>query len=173
MDKNISILHLSSGRVTYNFHSSCKHTHLSFKSIWNKEHKGVIWLPWAILPKALILQDECFGKNYSSFLVFTCNHERTSGIFVPCHHAESKCIDSHKYKLSKFLSEACYTNVNKAHPDQMPHYAASDLDLHCCIYTHQQWEQDNTSVAEFTQQSPNNALKSVDSICIIDIIKWY
>ena len=30
------------GRVTYNFHSSCKHVHLSFKSVCNKEHKGVI-----------------------------------------------------------------------------------------------------------------------------------
>ena len=26
------------GRVTYNFHSSCKHMHLSFKSVCNKEH---------------------------------------------------------------------------------------------------------------------------------------
>ena len=32
----------SAGWVTYNFHSSCKHMHLSFKSICNKEHKGVI-----------------------------------------------------------------------------------------------------------------------------------
>ena len=30
------------GRVTYNFHSSCKHMHLSFKNVYNKEHKGVI-----------------------------------------------------------------------------------------------------------------------------------
>ena len=31
------------GWVTYNFHSSCKHMHLSFKSLCNKEeHKGVI-----------------------------------------------------------------------------------------------------------------------------------
>ena len=30
------------GRVTYNFHLSCKHLHLSFKSVCNKEHKGVI-----------------------------------------------------------------------------------------------------------------------------------
>ena len=30
------------GGVTYNFHSSCKHMYLSFKSIYNKEHKGVI-----------------------------------------------------------------------------------------------------------------------------------
>ena len=30
------------GRVAYNFHSSFKHMHLSFKSVCNKEHKGVI-----------------------------------------------------------------------------------------------------------------------------------
>ena len=30
------------GRVTYNFHSSCKHMLMSFKSVCNKEHKGVI-----------------------------------------------------------------------------------------------------------------------------------
>ena len=28
--------------------------------------------------------DECFGKNYSSFLDFIRNYERMSGIFVPC-----------------------------------------------------------------------------------------
>ena len=28
--------------VTYNFHSSCKHIHFSFKSVCNKEHKGII-----------------------------------------------------------------------------------------------------------------------------------
>ena len=30
------------GRVTYNFHLSFKHMHLSLKSVCNKEHKGVI-----------------------------------------------------------------------------------------------------------------------------------
>ena len=30
------------GQVTNNFHSSCKHMHLSFKSTCNKEHKVVI-----------------------------------------------------------------------------------------------------------------------------------
>ena len=30
------------GGVTYNFHSYCKHMHLSFKSVCNKELKGVI-----------------------------------------------------------------------------------------------------------------------------------
>ena len=40
-----------------------------------------------ILPKALVLQDECFeknkSKNKSSFLDVTHNYEQTSGIFVP------------------------------------------------------------------------------------------
>ena len=31
------------GRVFYNFHSSSKHIHLSFKSACNKEHMGVIY----------------------------------------------------------------------------------------------------------------------------------
>ena len=57
--------------MTYNFHLPHKYTNLSFKSVCNKE------------PKALVLQDECFGKNYSSFLDFTRNYKRTSGIFVP------------------------------------------------------------------------------------------
>ena len=43
----------------------------------------IICLPRVILPNALILQDECVGKNYSSFLDFTRNYERTSGIFAP------------------------------------------------------------------------------------------
>ena len=70
--------------MTDNFHSSCKNTHLSFKSACNKEDKGVIWLPQIILCKALVLQDECFWKNYLSFLDFTLNYEWMSGIFVPC-----------------------------------------------------------------------------------------
>ena len=58
------------GPVTYNFHLSCKHMHLSFKSVCNIEHKGVTcnMTSRVILPKALVLQDKCFGKNYSSFL---------------------------------------------------------------------------------------------------------
>ena len=42
------------GLVTYSFYLSCKHMHLSFKSVCNKEHKGVI----------------C---NYLSILDFTLN----------------------------------------------------------------------------------------------------
>ena len=56
--------------------------HLSFKSVLRELY--VIWLPRVILPKALILYDKYFGKNYSSFLDFTCNNEGMSGSFVPC-----------------------------------------------------------------------------------------
>ena len=73
------------GRVTYNFHLSCKHMHLPFKSVCNKEHKGVIWnmTSSSNSSQALVQLEECFVKNYSSFLDFTHNYERTSGIFVP------------------------------------------------------------------------------------------
>ena len=40
--KNMSILHLSC-RTSDNFHSSCKHMHLSFRSVCNQEQKGVIY----------------------------------------------------------------------------------------------------------------------------------
>ena len=86
-DKNISILYLSCRTSPYNFHLSCKHMLLSFKSVCNKEHIRekyvIIQLSQVILPKALVLQDECFGKNYSFFLDFTHNYKRTSGVFVP------------------------------------------------------------------------------------------
>ena len=68
--------------VTYNFHSSCKHMHLSFKSVCNKEHQKVICNTTSSIYSSK--QDECFGKNNWTFLDFTCNYERMSGIFVPC-----------------------------------------------------------------------------------------
>ena len=70
--------------MTYNFHLSCKHTHLSFKSVCNKEHiKRSNMTSPSNSSKALVLQDECFAKNYSSFLDSTRNYERWSGIFCP------------------------------------------------------------------------------------------
>ena len=41
-DKKIQYCTCPAGQVTYNFHSSCKHVHLSLKRVCNKEHKGVI-----------------------------------------------------------------------------------------------------------------------------------
>ena len=73
------------GRVTYNFHSSCKHMHLSFKSVCNKEHKGVIcnMTSSSNSSQSTHPTGRVLGKNYSSFLDFTRNYERTSGIYVP------------------------------------------------------------------------------------------
>ena len=76
-DKIFQYCTCPTGRVKYNFHSSCKHMHLSFKSVCNKEHKGVIC--------------NMTSTSYSSqsthptgLLDFTRNYERRSGIFVPC-----------------------------------------------------------------------------------------
>ena len=82
------------GRVTYNFHSSCKHVHLSFKSICNKEHKEIICY---MTPSSNSSQSACpigrvFWKNYLSFLDFTRNYEWRSEIFVPCFMYFSKNI---------------------------------------------------------------------------------
>ena len=49
-----------------------------------------ILLPRVILPKALVLQDESFRKNYSSFLTFTHNYDWMSGISVPCRPSDIK-----------------------------------------------------------------------------------
>ena len=74
------------GPVTYNIHSSCKHMHLSFKSVCNKEHKGVIcnMSSSSYSSQSTRHTGRVLGKNYSPFLDFTRNHERTSEIFVPC-----------------------------------------------------------------------------------------
>ena len=74
------------GQVTYNFHSSCKHMHLSFKSICNKEHTGVMC---NITSSSNCSQCTCpIGRVlWEELLVlsnFTRNYEWTRGIFVPC-----------------------------------------------------------------------------------------
>ena len=102
------------GRVTYNFHSFCKHMHLSFKAyaIKNIRELYVIWFPWVILPKALVLQDERFGKNYSTFLDVTHNYKRTSGIFVPCSvylNIWRSYAENQGPKVMKYFSCSTYT----------------------------------------------------------------
>ena len=71
--------------MTYNFHSSCKHMHLSFKSVCNKEHKGVIYnmTSSSYSSQSTHPTGRVLGKSYSSFLDFTRNYKWTSGIFVP------------------------------------------------------------------------------------------
>ena len=61
-------------------HTSCKHMHLSFKNVCNKEHKGVIC---NMTSSSNSFQSTCptgevFGKNYLSFLDFTSNYEQKS-----------------------------------------------------------------------------------------------
>ena len=59
---------------------------LVFKSVCNKEHKGVICNTTSLSNSFQSThQDECFGKNNLSFLDFIHNYEWTSGIFVPCY----------------------------------------------------------------------------------------
>ena len=70
--------------MTYNILSSCKHMHLSLKSICNKEIKGVICI---MTSSSNSSQSTCptgrvLGKNYLSCLDFTHNYKQTSGIFV-------------------------------------------------------------------------------------------
>ena len=84
-DKKIQYCTCPAGRVTYNFHLSCKHMHLSFKSVCNKEHKGVICKMTSSSDSSQSTHPlgQVLGKNYSSFLDFARNYEPTSGIFVP------------------------------------------------------------------------------------------
>ena len=74
------------GWMTYYFHVSCKHMHLSFKSVCNKEHKGVKCNMTSSCNSSQSTHPtvRVLGMNYSSFLDFTCNYERMSGIFVTC-----------------------------------------------------------------------------------------
>ena len=81
---NIALV-LHSGQVTYNFHSSCKHMHLSFKSVCNKEQKGVI-CNMTSLSNSLQSTRPTGRVLWEEFLVlvdFTRNYEPMSGIFVP------------------------------------------------------------------------------------------
>ena len=91
--------------------------HLSFKSICNKEYKGVICdmtsssnSSQSTRPTGRVL-----GKNYSSFLDFTRNYERTSGIFVPwiyCTHAGIQRgetpLDTNAGQLGPVISDIAY-----------------------------------------------------------------
>ena len=63
--------------MTYNFHSSCKHMHLSFKMKCNKEHKGVICNTTSLSYSSQSTRP--FGKNYSSFLDFTGVYNNRNG----------------------------------------------------------------------------------------------
>ena len=74
------------GQVANSFHLSCKHKHLSFKSVCNKEHKRVICYMTSSSNSSQSTRPtgRVLGKNYLSFLDLTRNYKWTSGIFVPC-----------------------------------------------------------------------------------------
>ena len=57
-DKKIQYSTYLAGRVTYNFHSSCKHIHLSFRSVYIKEHKAVIYNVTSSSPVGRVLLEE-------------------------------------------------------------------------------------------------------------------
>ena len=47
---------------------SSESTLLKMSNCWKSHAAALISFPGVILSKALVLQDECWGKNYSSFL---------------------------------------------------------------------------------------------------------
>ena len=76
------------GRVTYNFHSSCKHMHMSFKSISNKEHKCNTTSSSnsfeSTLPVHSSYRTSALGRIACSFLIsLLITQGLVSGIFVP------------------------------------------------------------------------------------------
>ena len=109
-------------------------------AIKNISELYVIRLPQVILSKALVLQDECFGKNCLSFLDFTRNYERKSGIFVPwsCQNAtflEILCHSSYIYLLrekfqfsTKTAAEQAGLNLTVGNPQDRVSCIAAQLD---------------------------------------------
>ena len=71
-----------------------------------------MWLPGVVLPKALVLQDEYFGKNYLSFLDFTRYYEQTSQIFVPCLNPQSNILQTEPLCPTLFQSIGRATGLN-------------------------------------------------------------
>ena len=61
---------------------------------------------------------QSFGKNYSSFLDFTRNYERMSGIFVPCNWMKSsveecstcdQAVAGSESEYGQEMPQYCYT----------------------------------------------------------------
>ena len=104
------------GQVTYNFHLSCKHMHLSFKSVFNKEHNGVICNMTSSSNSSQSTRP-VFGKNYSSFLDFTRNYERTSGIFVPSIGKQLRLRQACSFAQSHLSLSYLHTQSNRVDED--------------------------------------------------------
>ena len=88
------------GQVTYNFHSSCKHMHLSFKSTYNKEHKRVIcsMTSWSNCRTSAL--GRITHSFYISLVITSQNNERTSGILSPDSNFETFVL---KHSLMLFF----------------------------------------------------------------------
>ena len=64
--------------MTYNFHSSFKHMHLSFKSVCNREHKGVICNMTYKVPyiTAKMIFTQSVSKSSASHIMATVNTQK-------------------------------------------------------------------------------------------------
>ena len=105
--------------------------------------------PQVILPKALVLQDECFEKYYWSFLDFTFNYEWTSGIFVPCSYStaqQSKDLNLGPlgHESSILISELCF-----AAPLILMVYNIETTSFLCSIYSNKKLTKEITSDVQY------------------------
>ena len=82
--------------------------HLSFKSVCNKEYKGVICNMTSSRYSSKSTRTR-LGKNYSSFLDFTRNYERMSKIFVLCKHKD--CLFRYDLNTSMVGTGADHQNI--------------------------------------------------------------
>ena len=90
--RDIALAYSPARQVTNNIHSSCKHTHLCFESVCNKEHKGVIcnMTSSSNSSQSTRLTGRVLGKNYSSFLDLSPEYQNcwTAGPYcmsIACH----------------------------------------------------------------------------------------
>ena len=108
--------------------------HLSFKSLCNKEHKGVIYKTSSSnSSQALIPLDECFGKNYSSFPDFTRNYERTSGIFVSCQKDNFSIFDPNILSVAKWPAVSADKESCPGQKNILMSYDTCILLLQVCV----------------------------------------
>ena len=119
--------------MTYNFHSPCKHMHLSF----NKEHKGAICNMTSSSNSSQSTRPlgQVLWENYLSCLDFTRNYELMSGIFVPFTvtmlsnqtlPSKSKCIRTFVKALVKVILHIC--SLILLHSDRPKLFGVEVLD---------------------------------------------
>ena len=63
--------------MTYNFHSSFKHMHLSFKSVCNREHKGICNMTYKVpYITAKMIFTQSVSKSSASHIMTTVNTQK-------------------------------------------------------------------------------------------------